>query len=76
LQAFWISTQDFALATQVSRSLYTTLELPLLLPSPWLHISIHSGVVPEDDDDLENELLPETPHRAAKLVHAAAQRLL
>jgi len=38
LQAFWISTQDFALATQVNRSLYSVLELPLLLPSPLLHI--------------------------------------
>jgi hypothetical protein len=75
LQAFWILTQDFALATQVNRSLYTTLELPLLLPNPWLHISMHSGVVPEDDE-LENELLPERPHRALKLLHAAAQRLL
>jgi hypothetical protein len=74
LHEFWISIQDFALATQVNRSLYTTLELPLLLPSPWSHIAMQSGVVPEDDD-VENELLPETPHRAAKLVHARAHRL-
>jgi hypothetical protein len=30
---------------------------------------MHSGVVPEEDDD-ENELLPEVPHRAAKFKHA------
>jgi hypothetical protein len=70
LQAFWISRQDFALATQVNRSLYSVLELPLLLPNPLSHIAMHSGVVPEEDD--ENELLPERPQRAAKLLHADA----
>ena len=74
LQEFWISTQDLALATQVKRSLYSVAELPLLLPSPRSHIWMQSGVVPEEDDD-ENELLPETPHRLAKLVHASAHRL-
>jgi hypothetical protein len=43
--------------------LYSVLELPLLLPSPLLHIATQSCVVPDEDD--ENELLPDRPHLAA-----------
>lgn len=59
---FWISRQDFALATQVKRSMYAALELPLLLPSPRSQLCTQS-CMPEEDD--ENELLAMPPHLAA-----------
>jgi hypothetical protein len=58
---FWISRQDFALATQINRSLYATPELPLLLPNPRVQLCTQS-CAPDDD---ENELLAIPPHFAA-----------
>ena len=72
VQTFWISTQDFAFATQESMSLYCAPELPLLLPMPLSHMGTQSAAVPED----VSVLLVTPPHIVVKFEHAASQRAL